>query len=181
VIDVGTVPADATTTEAPPTTADTTPTSGLGPATLDDSSPVSTAGVGPVEFGMSVAEAEAAAGSRLQPLEGQEAGGCYEAAFQEGPLGLQLTVADDTIERLDVVDGAVSTLSGAGIGDTAAQLEELFGDQLEPGADPDGEGDVLTFIPQDEGDAGTRIIFVMEGDEVASFRSGRRPIVDTGC
>jgi hypothetical protein len=182
VIDEGSVPDDATTTS---TTAGSTttgpPTSGLGPPTLDDSSPVTTAGVGAVEFGMSVAEAEAAGGSRLVPVDPDDATGCYEVELEQGPLGLRFTVADDTIERLDVVDGAVATRSGAGIGDTAQQLRDLFPDQLEEGADPDGEGQVLTFVPQDEGDAGTRIIFVIEDDEVASFRAGRRPIVDTGC
>jgi hypothetical protein len=181
VIDEGSVPEEATTTSAPATTTSAPPTSALGPPTLDDSSPVTTAGVGDVEFGMSVAEAEAAAGTRLVPLDPEDTTGCYRVEPEDGPLGLEFTVADDTIERLDVVDGAVATLSGAGIGDTEQQLRELFGDLLVDGADPDGEGQALTFVPRDESDAGTRIIFVMESDEVASYRAGRRPIVDTGC
>lgn len=181
VIDEGSVPDEATTTTTPATTTSAPPTSGLGPPTLDDSSAVTTAGVGAVEFGMSVAEAEQAAGSPLVPLDPEDATGCYEVEPEEGPLGLRFTIADDTIERLDVVDGAVATRSGAGIGDSAQQLRDLFGESLVEGTDPDGDGPVLTFVPQDEGDAGTRIIFALEDDQVTSYRAGRRPIVDTGC
>lgn len=180
VIDDGTVPADATTSSAPPTTGATTPASDLGPPTLDETSAVTTAGIGAVEFGMSVAEAEAAAGSHLSPVE-DEASSCYVATFDDGPDGLTVTVSADTIERIDIDDGALATLSGAGIGDTTQQLQDLFGEQLESGADPDGSGDALIFVPADEGDAGTRIIFDVEGDTVTAFRAGRRPIVDTGC
>lgn len=189
IVDEGTIPPEATATTAPPdTSSDDSATTApptvveLGPPVLGDGSLVTTAGIDEVAFGMSVAEAEQAAGSPLRPLDGADPdSGCYRAAFEEGPLGLELTVVDDTIERLDVIDGVVSTRSGAGIGDTTAQIEELFGDQLEPGPDPDGSGEVLTYVPADESDRGTLIIFEIEGDAVTTFRAGRTPVVSTGC
>lgn len=180
IVDEGTVPAEVTTSAGPATTDGTVPTTDLGPPTLDDTSAVTTAGIATVEFGMSVAEAEAAAGSHLSPVEG-DASSCYVATFDDGPDGLTVTVSADTVERIDIVDGAIATLSGAGIGDTATQLQDLFGEQLESAPDPDGSGDALIFVPADEGDAGTRIIFAVDGDTVTAFRAGRRPIVDTGC
>jgi hypothetical protein len=183
VIDDGTVPPDVTATTAttaPPTTAGG-PTTALGPPTLTESSAVTTAGIDTVEFGMSASEVARAAGSAVVPADGADTGGCYVATLDAGPPGLTLTFSDDTLERLDITEGAVATRSGAGIGDTTQQLRDLFGEQLVEGADPDGEGEALTFVPQDEGDAGTRIIFVIEGDRVASFRAGTRPIVDSGC
>ncbi len=172
-------PATGPATTGPP--GDTTTTS-LGPPTLDESSPVSTAGVGEVDFGMTAAEAERAAGSRLVAQEGQDpAGTCWGGALESGPPGLTFTVVDGVVQRLDVDDGPLSTVSGAGIGDTADQLRELFGERLEEGPDPDGSGTVLTYVPQDAGDAGTRIIFTVEAEVVTSLRAGQLPVVATGC
>jgi hypothetical protein len=189
LVDEGRVPPEATATTAAPSAApdDTTATSPpstieLGPPALTDGSLVTTAGIDDVAFGMSVTEAEQAAGSPLVALDGADPdSACYRAAFEEGPLGLELTVVDDTVERLDVTDGVVTTRSGAGIGDTTAQLEELFADQLEPGVDPDGSGEVLTYVPADESDRGTLIIFEIGGGTVTTFRAGRTPVVSTGC
>lgn len=189
IVDEGSVPPEATATTTPPSTGPgDSPTTAppttveLGPPALTDGSLVTTAGIDEVAFGMSVAEAAQAAGSPLLPLEGADPDAtCYRAAFEDGPLGLELTVVDDTVERLDVTDGVVTTRSGAGIGDTTAQLEELFGEQLEPSADPDGSGDVLTYVPTDESDRGTLIIFEIDGGAVTAFRAGRTPVVSTGC
>lgn len=185
VIDDGTIPPEATASTGPdpeaPTDETTPETEPLGPPTLSDSSAITTAGIDDVAFGMSVEEAERAAGARLVAVEGEQPEGCYHAELEEGPSGLQFTVVDGTVERLDVTSGALATRSGAGIGDTTAQLRELFPDQLDEGADPDGSGQVLTYVPTDESDLGTLIIFEIEGDQVARFRSGRTPTVNTGC
>lgn len=181
----GTLP--PTTTSSPTTAPATTgppgdTTTSLGPPTLDDTSPVSTAGVGEVDFGLTRAEAEQAAGSRLVALDGQDpAGPCWRGALESGPLGLTFTVVDGVVQRLDVDDGPLATVSGAGIGDTADQLRELFGERLEEGPDPDGSGTTLTYVPQDASDAGTRIIFSVEAEVVTSLRAGQLPVVATGC
>ena len=188
VIDAGSVPPEATATSAPPasdappaTDSPVTDTEPIGPPALTDSSLVTTAGIDDVAFGMSVAEVERAAGSRLSPVESDPDDACYFATFDEGPTGLEILIVDGNFERLDIVDGTITTRSGAGIGDTSAQLTELFGEQLEDGADPDGEGQALTYVPSDESDRGTLIIFTMDGDTVASYRAGRTPMVNTGC
>lgn len=181
IVDDGSIPPEVTATTAPPTTEAPTTATSLGPPTLDDSSAVSTAGLGPVEFGMTVAEAERAAGSRLVPTEGSADAPCWTGAFEEGPLGLTLLVADGEVRRLDVTDGVLATVSGAGIGDTADQLRELFGANLEDAPDPDGSGAALIYVPSDESDAGTRIIFTVEDGTVTALRAGQLPEVATGC
>jgi hypothetical protein len=183
IVDAGTVPAEVTATTAAEPDEDpeaTTTTTALGPATLSASSAVTTAGVDDVAFGMSLSEAQRAAGSRILPEQDGHDPDCYVAVLEDGPGGLRLTFAAGVFERLDVVEGAIATRSGAGIGDTADQLQDLFGDQLEAGTDAAGNP-TLTFVPIDESDAGTLIVFTLADDRVTEMRAGRRPIVETGC
>jgi hypothetical protein len=87
-------------------------------------------------------------------------------------------VVDGKIARVDVrAPSPVKTRSGAGIGDTEAQVQALY-PPLEVSAHkyvPDGH--YLTFVPDDPADADLRLIFETDGSKVTQFRSGRLPEV----
>lgn len=179
IVEEGTLPPDATssTTAGPSTTVSAEE---LGPPTLDERSAVTTVGIDTVEFGMTVEEAQEAAGTPLVPLQADHDASCYEVRPQEGPPGLTFLVVDGRIERLDVTSGEISTRSGAGIGDPADQIKDLFGDRIDERVTTEGTSE-LVFVPEDEADAQFRIIFDTEERVVTAFRAGRLPHVDAGC
>ncbi|HEX7095435.1 MAG TPA: hypothetical protein VF183_06100 [Acidimicrobiales bacterium] len=164
---------DATSTTSLPST---TPPPDLGELTLDESSSVTTAGLDTVIFGMTVAEAERAAGARLVPDETFVGGpSCSVVRPEPGPSGVTFTVANGRIERVDIrPPSTIGTRSGARIGTTVAQLRELFGDQLRASQ---SQPSAYEFVPRDEADAAFRVVFETDGDTVTAFRAGRVALV----
>lgn len=182
----GTTGAAATT--APPTTAPpvaatvftTTPAGAVaGPATLADTTPVTTAGLGTVLFGMPVAAAEKAAGTRLLPDPTFAAGAqCIVVKPEAGPAGLTFTVANGAVQRLDVrAPGKLRTRSGAGVGSSEATLKTLFAEKLVVTATAGARRAVYT--PTDASNADFRVIFELDATgAVTAFRAGRVGVVD---
>lgn len=166
-----------TTTVGTPTT--TPATVELGEPTLTEESSVTTVGIDEIEFGMTVEEAEQAAGTRLIPVEGETADACYRVAPEQAPEGISFLVADGRVERVDIDSGPITTRSGAGIGMSIAELTALFPDRTQTTPSPNGT--IVTFVPSDEADAEFRIIFDTDGTSVTAFRSGRLPVVTDGC
>ena len=163
-----------TTTTAPPTTIATTSTvapelTGFPEFTTDSN--VTTAGIDSVLFGQTVAQAGTAADGEFVPVDGSE-GPCFLVRPSGGPLGVQLTVTEGTIERVDITTPDITTRSGAGVGMTEQELADLFGASLTTQPSETG-GNQVVFTPSDEGDAQFRVIFETNGEEVLSFRSGR--------
>lgn len=179
----GTEAADATTTTGPDDAAATTTTAAddsstttsLGPPALDDGSTVSTVGLDEVTFGMSLADAQAAAGTVFIP-EGPAAR-CTVYIPEQAPAGVRFTVFDGAVERVDILEGSISTRSGIGIGSPVADVYARYGAQAQPAPREDGSGQDIVFVPQDETDAAFRVIFETDGAVVTSFRSGRIPLV----
>jgi hypothetical protein len=173
-----TTPPAVTTTVAagPPTVVPTTPPdTNLGTPKLSDRSTVSTAGLDVVTFGMTIAQAEKAAGTRLLPDASFPAGPqCAVLKPEKGPDGVWFTVSKGTIERVDVrAPGKVKTRSGAGVGSTEAQIQSLFAGKI-TAADIAG-GKALTYTPTDAANVNFRVIFETTGSAVSSYRSGRLP------
>lgn len=166
--------APAPSTTAPPDADD------YGPLQINAGSAVSTAGLGPVTFGMTVNAARQAAGTAMIAL-GPESD-CYRVTPHRGPEGFTFLVHKGTIERVDIDSGSVTTRSGVGIGTAEATITELFGDKIQTQARPDGSTD-LVFVPVDLGDRDYRVVFNVVDGAVRSFKSGKIPMVltDTGC
>jgi hypothetical protein len=170
----------ATSAATPPTVFTTTPAeTPLGSPKLNDSSRVTTAGVGVLLFGMTVVEAEKAAGTRLLPDTSFTAGPqCIVLKPEKGPAGVWFMVSAGVVVRADIRPPAkVTTRSGAGIGTTEAKLQELFPGRLTSTATPDG-GKVIVYTPSDPVNAAFRVIFDTDGKAVTSFRSGRTPGIE---
>jgi hypothetical protein len=176
-----TVAATTTTVaRAGPTTVvvTTPPGTNLGKPTLGNGSTVTTAGMDRVLFGMTLVNAERAAGSRLLPDPSYAFGAdCAVVKPESGPEGIVFTISKGTIERVDIVAPAKNhTRSGAGLGTTVAQLQSLYGQRL---ATPQGaQATTLVYTPVDAGDASFRVIFETDGNVVTSFRAGRVPQVN---
>jgi hypothetical protein len=170
-----------TTTTAPVSSGPTTvvpttpPGTDLGQPKLDDSSTVSTTGLDTVQFGMSLTQAEVAAGSRLLTDDAAPKGAdCAVLRAEHGPADVTFTISARTIERVDIGPGSkVKTRSGAGVSTTVAQLQSLYGERLTVGSG----STTYVYTPVDAGDAAYRVVFETDGNAVTSFRAGRTSIV----
>ena len=135
--------AAATTTTLPPTTAPPPSTTTTiprppinGPVRLEPTSKFDAPGVGPIEAGMTVNEAEQAAGRRFTVSGHDPAARCY-VAEPEGVLGLRFTVQgpvgdpyEGRIVRAEATDSTWSTVSGARVGSSVDEVKRLYGRRL---------------------------------------------------
>ena len=142
--------------------------------TLGPSSSITTVGLDTVNFGMTVKQAEAAAGTSMIPCA--PVSSCYRVTPTDAPDGISFVVHEGTIERVDITDGPITTRSGIGIGTAEDRIIELFGNQIERAINDDSSVDLI-FVPQDEDDAEFRVIFTIRDGVVETFRSGRTPLV----
>ncbi len=151
-----------------------------GPSKLGDHSTLSTVGLDVVSFGLTVAQAQRAAGTLLVPIT--PVGDCYHVVPHDAPEGIVFLVQSGTIERADINSGIITTRSGVGIGTLDETIFALFGDSIETSIRNDGTVD-LVFVPQDSGDANFRVVFNIADGKVRMMKAGRIPYVlaDTGC
>ena len=178
-----TTPAATTTIEATTTTVTTVPPQNpeqFGPPTLSARSTVSTVGLDTVHFGMTVADAQIAAGTVLVPAG--PTGRCYHVVPHDAPEGIVFLVHEGTIERVDINSRPITTRSGVGAGSPESMVTELFGDAIERQVRIDGTVD-LVFVPQDPGDRNYRVVFNVSEGAVRAVKAGRLPqvMLDTGC
>ena len=178
-----TTPAATTTIEATTTTVTTVPPENpeqFGPPTLSAGSTISTVGLDTVNFGMTVAEAQKAAGTVLVPAG--PTGPCYHVVPRDAPEGIVFLVHEGTIERVDINSGPIISRSGVGVGSPESLVTDKFGDAIERQVRIDGTVD-LVFVPKDPGDQNYRVVFNVAEGAVRAFKSGRLPqvMLDTGC
>jgi hypothetical protein len=160
-----------TTTAVPDTTVVRVPA-------LSAESTVSTVGLDDVFFGMTLDEAQNAAGYDFTVV-GSSSSPCFTATPDGGPEGVSFTFVDGRVERVDVTGGPISTRSGARVGSTAADVQALYGDRIELRPRNDGQpGGLLVFVPADAEDAQFRLVFVTDGATITAFRAGRLPVIE---
>ncbi len=140
-------------------------------------------GIGTVRVGMSVSQAAKAAGTKL--VGDPPNNNCYYVKPQNEPKNLSFMVTGDRISRVDVRQNTqITTLKGAKIGDTEAQIKSLYPGQIKvtPHKYVQG-GHYLTLIPKDRADQNYRVVFETDGKRVTQFRSGKLPEVEfvEGC
>jgi hypothetical protein len=152
---------------------------------LSESSRLGTNGIGPVQVGMTIAQAEAKSGRKFV-AEVPARGGSCAYAVAKGLDGVNFMVINGVIERVDISNPKVMTLSGAKIGDSDARVKTVYPDQIKTEAHPytgRSGGKYLIFQPQDRADQNYRVIFETANGKVVRFRAGRLPAVDyiEGC
>jgi len=141
--------------------------------------------VGPLRYGMSVSEASRALGETLKIDPTEPGGSCSYVRPAAAPWGVSFMVIDTVVERVDVSEGKVGTVSGAHIGSTEAEIKALYAGHIEVQPHPytGPEGHYLIYVPRDPSDSTFRIIFETDGERVTMYRAGRRPAVEyiEGC
>ncbi|HEU4827690.1 MAG TPA: hypothetical protein VFT04_00710, partial [Gemmatimonadales bacterium] len=136
--------------------------------------------VGPISFGMSLADAEAAAGASLA---GRPADACAFVRLPGMPLGTQLMTERGRIVRADVTDGDTSTDRGARLGMTEEEVQALYDHTLEVRPHKyDSAGRYLVLVPDGAADS-LRLVFETDGRAITRFRAGILPAVEyvEGC
>ena len=174
-------PAVAATTQPPETLGTLAPIEGLGTPTIDTSSSVSTVGIDHIMFGMTIHDAQVAAGSQFTPVT--PIGHCYLVVPDDAPPGITFWVVAGTVERVDVDTRTITTRSGAGIGDTEDRIREMLPERIHTTLLPDGSGNLLAYVPKDVADATYRVMFLSNGVQITRLWAGRLPWAEElgGC
>lgn len=152
-------------------------------------------GIGPVKIGMNLPEAAAAAHTRLSvAYAGSD--GCYYLSTEGELKGVSFMVTkddvksrlkyvtSDVIARIDVDNPKITTVSGAKVGDTEAQIKSLYPGQIQlTPHEYTSKGHYLTFVPKNKAEQNYRIIFETDGQRVTRYRAGKLPEIEyiEGC
>lgn len=142
---------------------------------------VSNRAVGPVRFGMTMAQALVATGGRLRVDDCNET--CCSVSLT-GSEDVSFLAEDGVITRVQVTTPGIRTLSGRGVGDTEAAIQRAFPGQIRAEEHTyDENGHYLVFLPRDRADQSHGIIFDTDGQRVTGVRAGLWPSVGyvEGC
>jgi hypothetical protein len=149
---------------------------GAGRERLTPSSRVSTAGLGPVEVGMTRAQAERAGGVRLR-FEAGSSGECRYARPRDRAIRASFMFTGRVIARVDVSRRGIATASGFRVGDREAAVRRRFAGRLRITRHAYTDGWYLEYVPRDRAERNRRVIFETDGRRVAQIRAGRLPEV----
>ena len=173
---VTTVPPAPTTT--PPAPAVTTTTA--APERLSASSRLSLDGLGPVDIGMTLDQASAAAGTPIRLRQDPFDGDCHYAYAADLPE-VGFMVINGRIARIDVGDRPgrrVTTVSGVGTGDTEETVKRTYPGRISVTGHPYlPPGHYLIYTPADSALAHLSMIFETDGRVVTRFRAGMKGAV----
>ena len=103
------------------------------PATPADPNALTAEGFGPLRFGMTAAEVEAALGGDSDPnaVGGPDPATCDQWRPANAPEGLLVMIQDGVLTRISVSSPAtLRTDRGFGVGDQASAIRTAYGDQL---------------------------------------------------
>jgi hypothetical protein len=175
----------STTVTAPATTVVSTPPR---QERLSAESRLSLDGIGPVDVGMTLAEASEAAGMPIRTKPGDPYGPECEYAYPAQELDdVAFMVFNGRIARVDVGhrgSGRVRTVSGVGIGSTEEEVSRTYPGRIRVEGHPYvPTGHYLVYTPADPNLQHLGMIFETDGKVVTSFRSGRKDAVGQieGC
>ncbi|MGI8984887.1 MAG: hypothetical protein ACR2HM_10200 [Acidimicrobiales bacterium] len=174
------VPAAPATTIRPAPTVTTTTTT-APPERIAADSRLSLGGIGPVDVGMTLEEASAAAGTPIRVRPGNPFGSECEYAYADAVPGMAFMVINGRIARVDVGSpngGRVTTVSGIGEGSTEDEVKRTYPGRIQVQGHPYvPTGHYLVYAPADANLAHLSLIFETDGRVVTRFRSGMKGAV----
>jgi len=131
--------------------------------------------VGPIRYGMSVAEASAAVGDSLHVLAESSSPPCDSCIVPQGaPPGFFLSVYAGRIQRVDVIAPGIYTSDGIQVGSTIKDLKRLYGDALETTSGLRGQ--LEFWLWSNDVNRRRLIVFETDGQRIVSYRAGDRQI-----
>jgi hypothetical protein len=144
---------------------------------------VSIRGYGPIEWGMTLAEAEKAAGRPFGESDSLESG-CHTIQLAgdsgKGPLFM---VIDGRIARVDVTEPGIQTNHKVAVGDDEKRVQEMYAERVTVSPHKYTDGHYLTVGPRTQADSGFELVFETDSQRVTRYRAGRLPEVEyvEGC
>ena len=146
------------------------------PERLTSASRLRLDGIGPIQVGMTLEDASAAAGVPVRVDPRTDLGrGCAHAKAEGGPEGLSFMVVNGRIVRIEVFgNSAILTLSGVGAGSTVDEVLATYPNRIRVQPNPyTGHlgGRDLVYLT-DEGSSHLGLMFETDGQRVRTFRSG---------
>ena len=142
---------------------------------LTTESKVAVNGIGPILIGMTVEEAEAAAGVKIVPNLSedeyhQDYCGYYNFKNNLQGINFVVTFDDMKIQRIEIRNKQISTISGIRVGDSEKQIRSTY-----PGQIIQGEGfygtKYLIYEPREAAYQNYRLLFeMMSNNKVYSYR-----------
>lgn len=178
------------TTRAPVTTLPAPPPDTPGHLSLG--SRITLTGIGPVQVGMTVPQAERAGGVTLLRTMDEYYPRCWYVVPKGWPKAHDLDLVVDrvglmvtggTIARIDVWAGSTSTREGIRIGSTEQEVQRAYPGRITVTHDRFGVRQLI-FTPAGLAGAGYRILFESDGRQVTHLRAGKVTQVvnyDEGC
>jgi hypothetical protein len=170
----------SSTTSSTTTSSTTSTTTAVAPVTpaVGPDTPVSRSGIGPIRVGMTVREAEQAAGVTITPGEPIGPGStCVEAQIEDFDIFLQLSITGTPGEdltqgvvRLVAGQGIRSTVEGVAVGDPVSEVTATYGNATRTTDYPyvtSGNGEVLVYE-----DGGHAYGVIVDGPTVIQLQSG---------
>lgn len=171
--------APETSTSLPVTTSSTAPAGARATSTttpppgLSTSSRLRIDGIGPINVGMTVAQARAVAGTELSLTKEPY---CDVLSAPDGPAGVDLIVTNPPSGRIDLIvvkEPTIATVSGIRVGSTEAEVQATYPGRLRV-VNPSLPVHRLIYSAADPALADRVVVFVIDTGRVATMYAGLR-------
>jgi hypothetical protein len=146
-------------------------------ARLTMNSQLSTAGLGSLKIGMTIAQASRATGS---PIVAHHIGGpCFSDLLKPARLGVGILGTSYRVAVVTITKRGLATRSGVRVGDSVQRLKSVYGNQLLAVA----EFYTPSELQYELRDGNRKVIFFTTKGFITSMTAGRKPEVDyvEGC
>ncbi len=158
-------------------------TLGLYAEKLSNNSKVLLKGIGDIQIGMTVADAQKAGGVTFQ--KGHKKGSCVFLTPKEGPENVTFIADKGKIMSIHIYSPSpIKTKSGVGIDSTEKQIKTAYPDKIKLIDTVTSDGDtfeIFAFVPKDKPVQNYRIVFTIHSGKVQDYAVGKLPFVKSRC